>query len=179
MNQHVPELIGTGKPGVVIQTPAENADETGAIPQNAALSNTENCQQCDKPFIPRHGGKPQLFCSETCRMAFHSEAREADKTTLASLRERGTLPIPPAATMTHELPPVATGDDAFDWADDESVVLREQPMTAAYFNRNGELVIRQARWPDDDVFIYIAQNNLADFLDKITDIGGVPSVGRA
>jgi endogenous inhibitor of DNA gyrase (YacG/DUF329 family) len=130
MNQHVPELalIGPGKSGAVIRAPEKNADETGAIPQNAALSNTDNCPQCGNQFQPRKGGRPQRFCSEPCRMAFHSEAREADKATIAALRERGTLPIPPAATMTPEPPPVATGD--FDWADDESVILREQPETA-------------------------------------------------
>ena len=162
MNHHSPELTAaaTTKPAAEISTAAP-------------------CEQCAKPFTPRHGGKPQRFCSEPCRMAFHAEAREAGKAIVEGNRATCTLPIPPAATMTPVQPPVAIGDDAFDWADDESVVLREQPMTAAYFNKNGELVIRQARWPDDDVFIYIAQNNLADFIDKLTDSIGVPSVGRA
>jgi hypothetical protein len=160
MNQHDPELT-------LISTTSSD-DKL----QSALL-----CEQCREPFKPRKGGKPQRFCSEPCRMAFHSEAREADKTTLASLRERGTLPIPPAATMTPEPPAAATGD--FDWADDESVILREQPETAAYFNREGGLVIRQHRWPDDDTVVVIAGNCIGSFLDKLTDVCGVPSVGRA
>jgi hypothetical protein len=162
MNQHDPELT------LISTTSSDDKLESALL-----------CEQCREPFKPRKGGKPQRFCSETCRMAFHSEAREADKATIVAFKQRATLPMQPAATMTPELPPVATG--GFDWLNDNSVVLREQPETAVYFNADGALVIRQrAAWnQDDDPFVFINPANLGEFIDKLTDICGVPSVGRA
>ena len=80
------------------------------------------------------------------------------------------------------IPPKAAEDlleptDKFDWSDPEVVVLREQPETACYFNTANDLVIRQRRYPDDDSIIIIAANNIDTFLDKITDVCGVPSFG--
>jgi hypothetical protein len=82
-------------------------------------------------------------------------------------------------TITPELPFEPKG--GFDWLNDNSVVLREQPETAVYFNADGALVIRQrAAWnQDDDPFVFISPANIGEFLDKLTDICGVPSVGRA
>lgn len=68
-------------------------------------------------------------------------------------------------------------EDDFNWADDDSIILRPQPETAAYFNKEGALVIRQRNWPEDDSFIFIAEANIGEFLDKITDVCGIPSVG--
>lgn len=67
-------------------------------------------------------------------------------------------------------------DEEFDWSDSESVIIPEQPETAAYFNKRGELVIRQRKWPDDDPCIFISPTQIAKFLDKLTDVCGVPSV---
>jgi hypothetical protein len=66
----------------------------------------------------------------------------------------------------------------FDWNDTESVVLHEQPATACYFNEDGGLVIRQRRWPDDDSWVVIAADQIDTFVDKLTDIIGIPSVGK-
>ena len=67
----------------------------------------------------------------------------------------------------------------FDWLTDDSVVLQEQPQTAVYFNSTGGLVIRQrAAWDqEDDTFVLIAPQSIAEFIDKLTDVAGVPSVG--
>ena len=38
---------------------------------------TEKCLWCQKPFERRaSGGKPQRFCSQACRYAFHQAARK-------------------------------------------------------------------------------------------------------
>ena len=71
----------------------------------------------------------------------------------------------------------AEDDSKFNWSDDDSIILRPQPETAAYFNKEGSLVIRQRNWPEDDSFIFIAEANIGEFLDKITDVCGIPSVG--
>ena len=101
------------------------------------------------------------------------------KAALASLKQRATLPA-----VTPDLPepktsPAPTGED-FDWLNDNSVVLREQPETAVYFNRDGALVIRQrAAWNQEgDPFVFISPANIGEFLDKLTEACGVPLAGR-
>jgi hypothetical protein len=74
--------------------------------------------------------------------------------------------------------PISESEEDFDWSQDDSIILPEQPATACYFNKREELVIRQRRWPDDDVFIFISPASVAKFLDKITDTCGVPSAGN-
>jgi hypothetical protein len=70
--------------------------------------------------------------------------------------------------------------DAFDWAHDDSVVLRHQPGVAVYINQRDDLVIRQEGQyhPDEDVFIYISPNNIHDVIDKLCEVVGIPRVGR-
>jgi hypothetical protein len=73
---------------------------------------------------------------------------------------------------------VSESEEDFDWSQDDSIILPEQPATACYFNKREELVIRQRRWPDDDVVIFISPASITKFLDKITDVCGVPSAGN-
>jgi hypothetical protein len=131
------------------------------------------CEQCGKLFEPRSqsGGKPQRFCSTDCRLAFHSEAQRSQRSPTCS-----TLPavIDPQAPKPSADAPGANSD--FDWSDRESVVLHEQPATSCYFNEEGGLVIRQKRWPDDDTWVVIAADQIDTFIDKLTDIIGIPSV---
>jgi hypothetical protein len=72
-------------------------------------------------------------------------------------------------------------DDAadFDWFSDDSIVLRPQLAVAIYQNERGGLVIRQERnWDEDnDTFIVISPENISAFIDKITDVAGIPSFG--
>jgi hypothetical protein len=74
----------------------------------------------------------------------------------------------------------ATPEPDFDWTDNNAVVLHEQPATAVYFNTQDGLVIRQERtWDrEEDTFIVISKENVQQFVDKLTDICGVPSIGR-
>lgn len=79
-----------------------------------------------------------------------------------------------------KVPAVVPDNRKFDWNDDDSVVLHEQPETAIYWNPHGALVIRQrASWNEyDDPFVVVAANNVHDFLDRLTDICGIPSAGK-
>jgi hypothetical protein len=126
------------------------------------------CDHCGGTFTPRagSGGKPQRFCTNECKAAFHSQRLDAAPT-LANVGN-----VKPTA-------PVESGDD-FDWAKAECVVLREQPATAIYHNPYGALVIRQERaWnQEDDPFIFIAPQNIMSFIDSLCDIAGIPSVGK-
>jgi hypothetical protein len=143
-------------------------------------ADTVLCEHCKSPFAPRTGtgGKPQRFCSARCRQDFHvgKPQREQRGPTCSNVGQ------PPAVTPPEQKPPpAATLEDSehFDWSEDESIILREQPSTAAYFNKFDELVIRQHRWPDDDQIIVIAPESIQEFLDKLTDVCGIPSVGGA
>jgi hypothetical protein len=68
----------------------------------------------------------------------------------------------------------------FDWANDEDIVLREQQSIALYRNREGSLVIRQERrWDqEEDVIIIVTAGNIDTFIDRLTDVAGVPSIGK-
>jgi hypothetical protein len=141
------------------------------------------CEQCGNEFQPRkHGGEPQRFCSTECRRLFQKDKRCPQlRATAQQPPQPRTLPTllpaliePPKPENAPQATPEPSED--FDWnKDDSSIILREQPATAVYFNKEGSLVIRQHRWPDDDIFIYIAESSIGDFLDKLTDICGVPS----
>ena len=52
----------------------------------------------------------------------------------------------------------------FGWSTTESVALAEQRQTAGYWNTDGDLVIRQRCWPDDDALIIAA-----DFVDRLIE----------
>ena len=80
------------------------------------------------------------------------------------------------------IPPKVAGDqpaDKFDWSSAELVVLHRQPAIACYINDAGGLTIRQERsWnEDEDTVIAIAPENVGEFIDKLTDVIGIPSFG--
>jgi hypothetical protein len=136
-----------------------------ALDLSECKTNHKTCERpgCGNEFESRdgNGGSRQRFCSTECRKRFHA----GDKGS-----QRPQRPQRPASV------PKDAGEE-FDCSDDDSIILREQPATAVYFNKEGSLVIRQHRWPDDDIFIYIAESSIGDFLDKLTDICGIPSFG--
>jgi hypothetical protein len=146
-----------------------------ALDLSKRKTNFKTCEQCGSEFPPRNGsgGSRQRFCSSDCRGLFHKSQRSQR----APACNHATLP--PASQPKPENLPQATPEPSedFDWSNDSSIILREQPTTAVYFNKEGSLVIRQRRWPDDDAFIYIAETCIADFLDKLTDACGIPSMG--
>jgi hypothetical protein len=156
-------------------------DVTAKLPLETEAA-SKSCEQCGQSFEPRSGsgGKAQRFCGTKCRAAFHSDGQLSQRSPTYSAPQTLSAVIPPAKKDE----PAATPDDSkdFDWSNDDSIVLREQPETAIYFNPNGALVIRQrAVWPNDedgDPYVYINPENIEHFLDKLTDICGVPCVGR-
>jgi hypothetical protein len=75
-------------------------------------------------------------------------------------------------------PPQADHSD-FDWIDEETLVLRRQRAVALYRLPDGGLVIRQERdWnEEDDTCIVISPENVGDFVDRLADVAGIPTVG--
>ena len=60
-------------------------------------------------------------------------------------------------------------DCKFDWLNDPSVILRDQAGVAAYFNRFGELVVKQRDTLGAPATIYIAPENIPQFLAGLRD----------
>lgn len=168
---HEPQAQGKGNPDTA------NSEITSSVPNNSDLLEfslpPRRCEQCGKPFDRRKhgGGSPQRFCNQKCRIAWHASQRKPACTVEAAV-------IDPALEQSPEDAP--EDGENFSWTSDENVVLREQPATAVYFNQSGGLVIRQERawYQDDDPFIHIAPNCIEEFIDKLTDLAGVPSFGK-
>jgi hypothetical protein len=121
--------------------------------------------------MPGHNGPGKRKCnmnSVSRRKADCKPVPSADDST-----RRALVVVPPKPDKKPE--PEAKD---FDWNADDSIILREQPETAIYYNPEGSLVIRQRGWPDEDVIIIIAEQSIDQFLDKLTDACGVPSVGK-
>ena len=140
--------------------------------------NSRTCEQCGGKFSPRaaSGGKPQKFCSPQCRTAFHADAQlnVSQRSPTCSAQTRLPAVIPHAKKDE----PADAGKD-FDWQKaDDDVVLRVQPETAVYLNPYGALVIRQHGWPDDDSIVVISAECIDHFIDELTDIVGIQSLGR-
>lgn len=66
--------------------------------------------------------------------------------------------------------------EEFNWRGPD-VVIRNQYGTAVYFNPHDELVIRQERPDnDEDSFVFIQQAFIQEFLERLCDACGIPSV---
>jgi hypothetical protein len=65
----------------------------------------------------------------------------------------------------------ASSED-FNWHDDDSIVLREQPATAIYTNKHGVLVIRQkGDWDaEQDTFAFITPENAVIFMEAFAKV---------
>ena len=132
------------------------------------------CQRCCRPFTPRqgNGGKPQLYCSTACRKGNTVPNAVPNAKHGADVGEVVGKDVGKGIGKD-----VEEDAEEFSWNSDDSVILQEQRRTAVYFNTRDELVIRQqADWNEEtDTVVIIAKNNIPDFLDKLTDICGVPS----
>jgi hypothetical protein len=58
--------------------------------------------------------------------------------------------------------------DRFDWCNDESVIIPEQPETALYWNPQDQLVIRQRKWPDEDSFVFFSRAHVRQVIDALS-----------
>jgi hypothetical protein len=94
-----------------------------------------------------------------------------DHSFVEQFEERPVKPaVNPKPNRPVEAPLAQSADpDDFDWATDESIVLHEQRATAVYRNTEGEVVIRQRRWPDDDAFLFVAPEQAVAFLEGMAE----------
>jgi hypothetical protein len=163
-----PRAIQQGGFGAT-NNPAAVCASTSGAPGSLPL-----CEHCGESFAPRSsGGRAQRFCSPNCRRAFHDKPQ----------RDNVHVGLPVVVDPQPPKPPASAPkpSEGFDWVDDDSIVLRQQPAIAVYIGQNGHLVIRQERqWnEDEDTVICIAPESINIFIDKLTDACGIPSVGKS
>jgi hypothetical protein len=136
------------------------------------------CSRCCRPFTPRQrsGGRPQLYCSTACRKG--SAVPNGSPNAAPNANDGANVGEDVGKDVGKGIGKDVEEDaEEFSWNSDDSVILQQQRRTAVYFNTRDELVIRQqADWNEDtDTVLVIAKNNIEEFLDKLTDICGVPS----
>jgi hypothetical protein len=56
-----------------------------------------------------------------------------------------------------------------------TVLLPAQGEITIGWNKDGDMILRQSDWPNDDAVIVIARDYLWMFIDRLTDAMGVPS----
>ena len=59
-------------------------------------------------------------------------------------------------------------DEFFDWENDPSIILRDQAAVAAYYNPSGELVVRQRDSMGCEAVLFVAPENISQFLHGLT-----------
>src|SRR4051794_15603608 len=85
------------------------------------------------------------------------------------MREGGGS-MKPEKTDAHELAlskPDPRDQERFDWNNDPSIILHDQAATAAYFNERGELIVRQRDTLGAEGFLFIAPENVEQFLQGL------------
>ena len=58
-----------------------------------------------------------------------------------------------------------------------TALLAAQGEITIGWNNHGDMILRQADWPNEDAIIIIARDYLWMFIDRLTDAMGVPSAG--
>jgi hypothetical protein len=104
-------------------------------------------------------------------------ARAAEKQAIVTERPLHNVadkPVPPAEDsddFDSDLTIKPQRDDQdFSWADaraEGNIVQEQARETAVYVNPFGQVVIRQACWPDDDQWVVIAPANLWQLIDEL------------
>ena len=57
--------------------------------------------------------------------------------------------------------------EEFDWSAPDVIAVKRQDAIAVYTNPNNDIVIREQRWPDDDIWIVISRRNVRSVIEAI------------
>jgi hypothetical protein len=114
----------------------------------------------------RHRDSPPVTVSRTVTASVTPSVTERDS---ESVTEEPVTPV----TVTEEPVTEHHGDHVTD--DGAMILCARQTEVTAGFNAAGDLILTQINWPDDDSIIIVRAENIADFIDKLTDVLGIPS----
>jgi hypothetical protein len=151
------------------------------------------CAHCLKPFKQRQGsgGKPQRFCSETCRRQYHTENPPTPKSGVGEnglADSKTAVPKPPtdgaptgfvtveyAAACVQAVAKARNPEELIDAED--CIIVAEQQQISAWWADSGNLYIAQkGNYPDDNTYIIVAPQNVQQLIDKLCDLAGIPSI---
>jgi hypothetical protein len=147
-------------------------DELRAEAEAARAAGKKECAECGGWFEPRRtGGKPQKFCSISCKDAHHAEktanvGNVAQRRNAQSVNEASPSP---AAPKSSGIPP------SEEW---RPLLARQFEVTIYFDDDQGEWVLTQHCGPDREQNIRIREEHVWRFLDELTDALGVPSIGK-
>lgn len=121
------------------------------------------CQHCHAPLPPRShgGGQRKRFCSDKCRSAFHAGCAPPSNPPSNSSAQPSNAPALPMDLPT-----------ASEAPKERALVLAQNEITLEHSDERGEWIIRQKNWPDDDAEIFINDEAIHDFIDRLTDALG-------
>lgn len=170
----------SGEGGPVLDATAALA-RLDALPPDRCEQDERQCRYCETPFKPRSksGGRPQLYCSVECRMAFHAEHTN-DTTGVSQHRKLHVGVTPDTNTMADEEreEPLQGHDSGYEpWDDEDTFKLPEQGLVAVYPNNHGQIIIREKAGPfdEEDSCVFIHRNNLLALIDKLCEFAGIGS----
>ena len=152
-----------------------NSEIASSVPNNSEVLEfslpSKPCEQFGKSFDRRKhgGGSPQRFCSQDCRIGWHSTQRKPACTLEPTVA--ATLPKQPSQNARED-----TSED-FNWNDGKRVVVSERLETAIYQNGRGGLIIRQCS-PGGDCWIFISNTSVEDFIGKLVELAASNGVKR-
>jgi hypothetical protein len=157
---------GGGELLLIPEAELRKVDEIGReLGDNSSRSALIECGHCGAQFEPRKGtgGRAQRFCSKQCRANFHAQRHDVGEPNRAERRS-----IVPVSANQH--------DERAATKDGWNVVLAAQAEISVDFNNDGDLLIRERDWPNDDVTILIRRENVGTFVDRLCDVIGIPGV---
>jgi hypothetical protein len=75
------------------------------------------------------------------------------------------------------LVPLATNDAPERDDGGPTLLCASQDKITITFDDEGNAAITQTRWPDEDQTIIVSRDNIENFIDRLTDALGIPSIG--
>jgi len=115
--------------------------EVEAAPDVGGRKSTRQCETCGNAFESARADA--RFCSATCRQRAHRNA----------VTDNAVTAVTDNAKSVTDNPPQVDDSEDFNWQDARAagnIVQERAHETAVYVNPFGQVVIRQACWPDDD-----------------------------
>jgi hypothetical protein len=151
------------------------------------------CERCRQPFQPRgssHGGRPQRFCSPTCRKAANNSKRKqrltasqnGDDQRLTLNQNNNSERLKETTTSHMETLQQPTNVSAtprpepkkpdFEWGhENEAVLIHDQPTIAVYAKIRDQVVIRSegdGYWTEDQ-WVFISRVHLPVLISRLQE----------
>ncbi|MET3839032.1 hypothetical protein [Bradyrhizobium sp. OAE829] len=102
----------------------------------------------------------EIHRTTTGKASTNAERQRRYRQRNATVTQRNALTITPPVTLSNG-----------------TVLCAAQDKIEISFDDDGDAIITQARWPDEDQMIVISRDNIGTFIDNLTDALGIGSIG--